>query len=255
MKDTFRQIGVVLATVVMITVNALANILPINGLNTGQISDQFKVFFVPAGYVFSIWGLIYVALAAYAIFQALPAQRENSALRKIGGWYILGSLANSVWIFMWHYQVFSLTLVFMLILLISLLFIYVLLGIGKAKVSRGMRFLVHLPFSIYLGWITVATIANVTDLLSYLNWSGFGIAPMTWAVIMLAVAVVVAVLMTLTRKDVAYLAVLVWAFFGIGQKFAGTPPVDIAAYAAAGVVSVLALVSVILSSGRKLQPK
>lgn len=244
-KDRVRQLFVVLASVVMITVNTLANALPINGINTGAVSDMFKVYFVPAGYVFSIWGLIYLLLIAFTVYQALPAQRENAALRKIGWWYVAGSLANTVWIFTWHYQVFALTIVFMLILLVSLIAIYTKLEIGKKAVSPAMRWLVHLPFSVYLGWITVATIANATDVLSLTAWNGFGIDGKVWAVIMMAVAVVVAALVALTRRDVAYLLVLVWAFIGIGLKFSGVSPVEIGAFVAAGAVVILVLVALL----------
>src|SRR5512136_769282 len=99
MKISIRQLLVVLATLVMLTVNALANILPINGMNTGQISDQFKVFFVPAGYVFSIWGLIYLLLIAFTVYQVLPARRTDEILERVRNWYILGAAANSAWIF------------------------------------------------------------------------------------------------------------------------------------------------------------
>lgn len=245
-KDSLRQLIVVISTGVTITVNTLANALPLNGMNTGEISDSFKVYFVPAGYVFAIWGLIYLLLVAYTIFQALPGQRENESLRKISWWYVASSLANSIWIFMWHYQLFPLTIVFMLILLVSLIVIYLRLGIGRTAVSPAMRFLVHLPFSVYLGWITVATIANATNVINLTGWNGFGIDPKIWAVIMLVVAVVVALLIALTRRDVAYLLVLVWAFYGIGQKFNGTAPVDIAAYVAAGAVAMLVIVSFFL---------
>lgn len=241
MKISIKQILVILATLVMLTVNALANILPLNGLNTGQISDQFKVFFVPAGYVFAIWGVIYLLLAAFTIFQALPSQRNIPELERIRGWYILGSLANAAWIFFWHYQKFDLTLVMMLTLLVSLLFIYVALRGIRINGSRAMKWLVRLPFSVYLGWITVATVANVTDVLAYHNWNGFGIAGETWAMIMLGVAVVLAALMTVFNRDAAYLAVLVWAFAGIGVKFAGVSPVGLAGYVATGLVGLMFL--------------
>ena len=244
-KDKLRQITIVLATIITITINVLANALPFNGMNTGTISDNFKVFFVPAGYVFSIWGIIYIALIAFMVYQALPAQRENPALRKIGGWYLLVSLANSVWIFLWHYLQFNLTSVAMVFLLVSLIATYLLLDIGKSKPSAGMRWFVHLTFSIYLGWITVATIANVTDVLDFNKWGGWGIAPESWAMIMLAVAVVVAGLMALLRRDVAYLAVLVWAFAGIGQKFMGVSPVSSAGFIAAGAGALLLLISLL----------
>ena len=246
MKISFRQIIVILATLVMLTVNALANILPINGMNTGQVSDNFKVFFVPAGYVFSIWGVIYLLLLCYTVYQALPAQKSNPVLQKIAPWYVAGSLANSIWIFMWHYLQFNWTILFMGILLVSLMVIYLALrNSGAVKMSAGMKWLVQLPFSVYLGWITVATIANVTDVLDFNKWNGFGIAAETWALIMLGVGVVLAAWMTLKFRDTAYLAVLVWAFAGIGVKFAGVSVVSTGAYMAAAVVAVLLLVSLL----------
>jgi hypothetical protein len=100
MKDTLRQISVVLTVLGTLVVNVLADALPINGLGTGQISDRFQVYFVPAGYVFAIWGLIYLGLIAFAIFQVLPSQRENPHLRSTGWWISLGGLANIAWIFL-----------------------------------------------------------------------------------------------------------------------------------------------------------
>src|SRR4030066_1737604 len=135
MKDNLRQISVILTILATIVVNALANALPINAQNTGQISDRFHVYFFPAGYVFSIWGLIYLGLIAFAIFQALPSQRENPRLRKVGWWIALGGLANIAWIFLWHYEQFTLTVIAMLILLGSLIATYLQLGIGRSAVS------------------------------------------------------------------------------------------------------------------------
>ena len=169
MKDTLRQISVILTILATIVVNGLANALPINGLNTGEISDRFRVYFVPAGYVFSIWGLIYLGLVAFAIFQALPSQRENPRLRATGWWISLGGLANIAWIFLWHYQQFPLTLIAMLVLLATLIITYLRLGIGETTVPAAETWAVRLPFSIYLGWITVATVANVTSLLDFLG--------------------------------------------------------------------------------------
>src|SRR5512134_2462313 len=134
MKDTIRQILVIMSIAATITINVLANALPINGLNTGQISDRFQVYFVPAGYVFSIWGVIYLGLIAFAIFQALPSQRENPRLRAAGWWISLGGLANSAWIFLWHYEQFPLTLIAMLVLLGTLIVTYLRLDIGRSAV-------------------------------------------------------------------------------------------------------------------------
>ena len=246
-KDKIRQVYIVLAVVVTITINVLADILPINGLGTGQISDGFKVFFVPAGYVFSIWGLIYLGLLAYAIFQALPSQRENPRLRSTAGLFLVGSLANCAWIFLWHYQLFIMTLVAMFALLVSLIMMYLKLGIGSSTVSRGETWAVRSTFSVYLGWITVAAIANVADVLESLHWGGWGIAPQVWAVVMLGVAVIVAVLMAYTRRDAAYLAVLVWAFAGIAVKFSGVSLVAISAWMATALAA-LFIVIVLLTN-------
>ena len=236
MKDKLRQIFVVLTILATIVVNVLADALPINGLGTGQISDMFKVYFVPAGYVFSIWGLIYLGLIAYAVFQALPAQRENPRLRSTGWWVCLGGLANIAWIFLWHYEMFALTVIAMLVLLGTLILIYLRLGIGRTKVSPAERYTTHLTFSIYLGWITVATVANITSLLDYLGWNRFGVAPEIWMGIVLAAVLAIAALMIFTRRDVAYTAVILWALAGIAVKFAGVPAVSIPTWITFGLV-------------------
>ena len=164
------QIITILATLITITINGVANVLPLNGLTTGEISDRFDIYFVPAGYVFSIWGLIYLGLIIYTVYQALPAQKDNQALKRIAPAYWLGSLLNSIWIFLWHFEVFPLTLIAMLGILASLLYIY--LQLKNSEDSQ--KWLVKLPFSIYLGWITVATVANTSQFLFYFNWGGWG---------------------------------------------------------------------------------
>jgi len=249
-KDVVRQAVNVLAVVAVIVVNGLANALPLNGLTTGEISDRFQVYFVPAGYVFSIWGLIYLGLLAFAVYQALPAQRDNPRLRRIGYLFAGSCLANIAWLFLWHYEQFVLTLLAMVALLLLLIAIYLRLGIGRAAVSPAERWLVHVPFSIYLGWITVATIANVTTVLDYLGWSGWGISDGTWAVIMLLAAGVIASAVSITRGDVAYSLVIVWALAGIAVKHAGTSPVAVTAWVMTAVVAVMLVVGVVWSRRR-----
>ncbi len=248
------QLGIILGVVLTIVVNGLANALPLNGQETGAISDRFAIFFVPAGYVFAIWGVIYLGLLAFAVYQALPPQRSNPRLAAIDMPFIIASVANILWIFLWHYEVFPATLIVMLVLLAALITIYLRLGIGKFKVPAAERWAVHLPFSIYLGWITVATVANASQLLYVLGWGGWGIAPQAWAAIMLAVAVLLASMMALTRRDAAYLLVLVWAFIGIALKHAATPIVAISAWAATGIVVLLVLILAgrLLRQGRAL---
>jgi hypothetical protein len=236
-KDTLRQIAVIVVILATITINVLANALPINGLNTGQISDRFQVYFVPAGYVFSIWGLIYIGLIAYAVYQALPSQRENPRLQATGWWVVLGGLANSTWIFLWHYEQFVGTLGAMLILLASLIAVYLRLGTGLTRVPAAETWAVRVPFSIYLGWISVATIANVSDVLDFVGWNQFGISDGTWMIAILAVVVALAGVMNYIRRDIAYTAVLLWALAGIGVKFPAQGIVTTAIWVAFGLVA------------------
>lgn len=250
MNKAIRWVNLV-AVIATVVVNGLANALPINGQGTGEISDSFQVYFVPAGYVFSIWGLIYLALIGFAFFQALPGQRENPRLRRIGTLFAASSVANIAWIFLWHYERFELTLVAMVTILLTLIAIYLRLNIGRGTVPAAERWLVHIPFSIYLGWITVATVANVTSLLDYLNWGAWGIAPELWGVIMLIAAGAIASAVSFTRGDVAYMLVIVWAFAGIGVKQADTPLVAGAAWVMTAVMA-LVLVAGALVKRRRL---
>lgn len=229
-----HQVLTVLATIGTIAVNAMANILPLNGLTTGEISDRFEIYFVPAGYVFSIWSIIYLGLLAYTIYQALPSQAEDPVLRKVAPYYWVGNLANAVWLFLWHYEVFNWTLPIMIIILASLL----LINRNLSDAEGLNKWMVKLPFSIYLGWISVATIANASQWLTYLNWNGWGIPAATWAVIMLGVASLLGVLMSWTENDTAYGLVLIWAFVGITVSQAGTASVVLAAWIGAALIGI-----------------
>jgi hypothetical protein len=244
-KDILRQSVNTILILATLAVNALANILPFNGLHTGEISDRFEVYFVPAGYVFAIWGLIYIGLLAFGIYQALPSQRENPRIRKIGAWFALSCAANIAWLFLWHYLQFPLTLVAMLVLLGSLIAIYLSLGIGRTKASSAETWLVRIPFSIYLGWISVATVANVTDLLYYLKWNGFGLAPLYWLYMVLFTVLVIAALMSLRYRDVAYGLVILWALVGVGYKNSTDAPAWIASIGTALLVALVLLYSLL----------
>jgi hypothetical protein len=249
MKNNFRQIIVALVIIATIVVNVLANALPLNGLNTGEISNRFQVYFVPAGYVFSIWGLIYIGLLVYMVYQALPSQKENPCLQATGWWVALGGVANSAWIFLWHYEHFAWTLAAMFLLLASLIMVYLRLGIGRTKATVAETWAVRIPFSIYLGWITVATVANITAVLDFIKWNGFGLAPETWMVIILAAVFIIAALMSFTRRDIAYAAVILWALAGIGARFPSAGIVTIATWVTFGLVAV-ALMATFLGKQR-----
>lgn len=237
MKDSFRQISGVVLLLTTLIVNALANILPFNNLNTGQVSDKYPTLFTPAGYVFGIWGLIYLALLLFAAYQAMDAQKNNPRLRAAGWWFVLSCIANMAWLFCWHYLLFPLSMLAMLVLLGSLIMAYLALGTGRSEVPFTERLLARLPFSLYLGWISVATIANAAVTLTSLNWNGFGLAPQIWTVIVISVATVLGALASLLRYDWVFSLVAVWAFAGIAVKQAANPLVSGAAWA--GLVIVL----------------
>jgi hypothetical protein len=249
-RDLLRQIVVILAVAATIIFNGMANALPLGGQTTGEISAQFQVYFVPAGYVFSIWGLIYLGLVFFAVYQALPSQRDNPRLGRIGYLFVFSCLANIAWLFLWHYQLFVLSLLAMVTLLLLLIFIYLRLEIGRAAVPAGEKWLVRLPFSIYLGWISVATIANASSVLDYIEWGGWGISPEIWTVIMLLVGVGLAAVMLFKRGDIAFALVFIWAFVGIAIRNREIPVVAVAAWTAAGLVVFIVAVAVIWRKGR-----
>ncbi len=206
----------------MVVVNGLANAIPLGGKTTGELSDQYPNLFVPAGLTFAIWGVIYLALAVYVVYGLSVAFRRNapedSFVEKISVLFLVTCFANAGWIFAWQYQVLPLSLVLMVVLLVTLIVLYLRLEIGGPGTSPGVRYLVHLPVSIYFGWITVATIANVTALLVAYRWNGFGVGGQVWAIIMIAVGIVLAAILLLSRGDIYYSLVVDWALLGIFLK-------------------------------------
>jgi benzodiazapine receptor len=242
-RDTTRQWANLIGAAVALVVNVLAVTLPLNGQDTAAISDRLAAYFVPAGYVFSIWGVIYLGWIAFVIYQFLPSQKASPRLRRLGFLFALSCIFNAAWLFCWHYLQFGLSVVVMLMLLGLLVTGYVRLDVGRAMVGRLERWCVDVPFSLYLGWITVATVANISGFLFFINWDGFGLSPELWAVIMLGVASLLGLGMALTRRDSGYLLVLVWAFAGIAVKQSRAPSVVTAAWIAAAVALVLALLA------------
>ena len=212
------QIINVVGFIAVVIVNILANALPINGITTGELSDLYPNLFVPAGYVFSIWLVIYFLLLAFSIYQASPQRRDADFIEKIGYYFIVSCIANVAWIFLWHYKMVLLSLFAMLVILGSLIKIYLRLDIGRNEVPREEMLYTQLPFSVYLGWITVATIANVVALLVYLRWDGFGIGEVSWTILMISIAVLLTVVNINIRVDVGYTAVILWALGGIIVK-------------------------------------
>lgn len=221
-KLQFLQIGNIIGVILTIIVNGLANILPIGGKYTAELSDNIPNLFVPAGITFAIWGIIYVLIILFAIFLAKDLFKKEKTtkpfLEKISYFFILTCLVNIIWIFLWHYEQIILSLLAMLLLFISLLLIYLRLNIGLEKVTLKEKLFVHVPISVYLGWITVATIANVTAVLVTIGWDGFGVSEELWTIIVLIVATIITILVITKRKDFAYSAVIIWALIGIYLK-------------------------------------
>ncbi len=251
--SALRRALINLASVVAtITVNALANILPFNGQNTGQISDRFKVYFVPSGYVFAIWGVIYLAWLAFCAYQLLPRNRTNPRFETLGYWFALSGLFNSLWLVAWHYNYFTLSLLVIIALLATLIMCYRRLNVGRTAASVLERWCVDAPFGLYLGWVSVATIANAADVLWISGWNGWGIAPQVWTVIMLGVATLLGATVVWRRRDVIFPLVLVWAFVGIADRQSGRfalPDADLVvqgAWTASAACLLLALAAVLL---------
>ncbi len=222
LKKELLQILNLIGFIATVIVNFLAIALPIGLGTTQELSDAIPNLFVPAGITFSIWSVIYIFLGLFSIYQMRDIFKNNKIemkyLDSIGYFFIIGSLANVLWIIVWHYKLVPLSLVFMIILLISLLFIYTKLNIGKSNASKMEKVAVHIPFSIYLGWITVATIANVTAVLVVLGVSSFGLLAEILTIIVIIVAVFITISMLLLRNDFNYSFVIVWALLGIFIK-------------------------------------
>lgn len=216
----------IIATII---VNALAVILPLNGKTTQELSDNLPNLFVPAGITFSIWSIIYTFLIIFMIYQILSLikkqQYDTSYLEKIGVFFIIASLANIIWIFLWHYELVVFSLLAMLVLFISLLIIYLKLNISLSSVSLKEKLAVHVTISIYLGWITVATIANVTAVLVEQNVGELLLGQVTWTILVIAVATLISVLILIQRKDIAYNLVIIWALIGIVIKRTSADPI------------------------------
>lgn len=216
------KILVTVTYLVMVVTNYLANALPLNGRETGEVSDAYENLFAPAGITFSIWGVIYTLLAIHILYQwglfHGHGRQHGPLLRKVGILFSLSSLANTAWVFAWHYDYILISTLLIASILVLLAIIAVTLR--DAGLTMREELLVRLPFSVYFGWITVATVANITVWLVSIGWDGFGIAVEVWAMIVIGLAAAIGTLVMLRNRDFAYGLVLLWAFTGIVIKHA-----------------------------------
>ncbi len=217
------QIGNFSFAFLTVIVNALANIIPIGGNLTGDIANGIPNLFVPTGLTFAIWSIIYVLIIIFGIYQIKDIfnkekKQDTPYIEKIGVFFILASIGNITWIFLWHYEQIVLSMLPMLLLFFSLLMIYQRLEIGKSKTQLKKKIFYHLPFSVYFGWITVATVANITAVLVETNWNALNINPEIWIILIISIVVLLTILILIKRKDIAYCLVIIWALFGIYLK-------------------------------------
>lgn len=229
--------GNLAAFVLVLAMNTLSNVLPLNSQTMPEISAKYPSLFTPAGFTFSIWGVIYLGLMIFVIYQALPSQRDNDAISRISRLFQLSCLANAAWIVVWHYDLLWLSLLIMLLLLASLIGIYrqLLDEVEHAPVSQHLA--LHLPFSLYTGWITVATIANVSVLQTANGWDSAGLTAISWTLVKLAVAGAIGATVISRVGDAVFILVIAWASYGISVMQSATPAVS----GAATVLSLLAL--------------
>ncbi|MEC5144500.1 hypothetical protein [Chitinophaga sp. 212800010-3] len=219
-----RAIFNTLGYILMIAVNALATLLPINGQTPAQVSEDYPNLFAPAGFTYAIWGVIYAGLLVFVIYQlwlAFSGRQPEILYRlmhKMKDWFLISSVANACWLFAWHYHLIPVSVVIMLILLSSLLIIHINLGIGVLPVSTAERLLVHFPFSMYLGWITVATLANISALMVYAGLEGNRHSQVIWTDILIGAGTLLCMGMILLRNNIVYALVTVWALYGILLK-------------------------------------
>jgi len=253
-KSQLKSLSILnlLSFVSIVIVNYLAVTLPLNNKTTGVLSDQYPNLFVPVGLTFSIWGIIYLLLGIFIVYQLVYAFKKDtqnsSFLEKIGILFFVSCLANFTWIFAWHFEMVPLSLFIMLILLISLIVIYQKLNIGRSEASKSEKYLVHLPFSVYLGWITIATIANTTALLVNLNWNRLGLSEPFWTIVVIIIGLVISLMMLFYRKDIFYSLVVDWALLGILIKRLTVDIVRIQS-----IITIVCLGLIIISSGIIIQ--
>lgn len=221
-KTKALKIANLIAFIGVLAMNFLANYLPINNNTTGDLSDSYPNLIVPPGFTFSIWGLIYIGLTAFVIYQILDSRNGTisgtSASERVGIFFILSCIGNMVWIVLWHYELPGYSLMAMLVILFSLIAIYIRVNSESQTISNTDKLLVNYPFSIYLGWITLATILNVTALLVDRGWDGFGISEQIWTVLIFVAILIISFISLKTRGDLLYNLVFIWALFGIAYK-------------------------------------
>jgi hypothetical protein len=248
------QVGVLGALTTTLAVNLLANALPLHGQTTGEIAAQFSERFRPAGYTFGIWSLIYLGLLVYAVYQALPGQRDNPALRAIELPFYVSCTANVTWLFAWHYGRVSASLCAMFVLLAALVTIDQHLRHGAAPRTEAERWCVEAPFRVYLAWITVATFANFSAWMEARGMIPADLAGDGWAIVLLSALTIIVAFVGWLRKDALFLGVVLWALIGIVVRHGLDSSVSLAAVGAILVTTMLLVRSLLWRHAHGSEP-
>lgn len=219
-QSVFHVIGFIL----VIAVNFMAVWLPINGQRTGTVAEKYANLLIPAGFTFSIWGVIYLALLGFTIYQLWLAfwgdypQELSRLMTQMRHWWMVSCIANACWLFAWHYEMLPLSMLLMLLLLAALIIIRHNFAIGDTSAHWRERLFIHFPFSLYLGWVSFALVGNITALMVYWGWNGQGISQVAWSVLMISLCAGVSVYMILQHHNIIYGLANVWALYGIILK-------------------------------------
>lgn len=230
------KIVLLITTILAIGTNVLAIVLPLNNKTTQELSNKFDVSFTPASYVFSIWGLIYIGMIAFSIYQMRATARLKDNTRY---WFILSNIANAAWIFAWHYEKLEASVAIIIVLLISLIMTY------RRSIFSTDLWLYRYPISLYLGWISVATIANITVLLYQYNFSTPGITPEMWTSIMVFVASLLGCYLLYRYKDYTFNFVVIWAIVGIAYDSLAISVIVYPVLFCIAMISVVAILTLI----------
>lgn len=232
--------GNIAAFIFVIVVNALSNVLPFNDQSQTEIAAKYPSLFTPAGFTFSIWGVIYLALFVFVVYQALPAQRENASIARLGVPFKINCASNALWLVVWHYDQIVLALLIMLVILGTLVVIYRSLLAEVPRMTFLQRAVLFLPFSLYTSWISVATIANASIIQTASGWDDVGLTAVNWTLVKLAVAGAIGVTVVLRLRDPVFVLVTAWAAYGIAARQVATPAV-------AGAATMLAMLALLLA--------
>ena len=248
-RSTPDWAGNLAAFAIMILLNVLSNAVPLNGQTMTEISAKYESLFTPAGFTFSIWGVIYLFLLIFVIWQALPAQRSNVKVARISTYFKINCLANALWIVVWHYDLLAVSLVVMILILVTLVLIYNTL-VNEVDTAAFVEHLVlYLPFSLYTGWITVATLANASVLQTGNAWDDLLLTSVQWTFAKLALAGAIGTTIIVKYRDPMFAVAVAWAAFGIATKQAATPAVS----GAATTLSLLLLFLVVREGASRLK--